>query len=486
MNVLKYRVSLDMFDTLSQITIKAKKGDSACQIQLTLTEHGKIYNISDGCYATFSGKKADGNFVYDNCTIVGNTIVYDFRESIDKDGICQVSACEGIVECEIALYNANSEQLTSPRFTLFIDGTVYNGEEIVSTPEANALKELINEANATIDEIETKLENGEFVGEKGIQGEKGDKGYTPIKGVDYFDGKDGASGVHVGTEKPTDGNANVWINPEGVTNEPLTVEVVKNDNGHTVTITDANNTNTFEVLNGKEGTQGIQGEKGDKGDKGDSGTQGEKGADGYTPQKDVDYWTAEDKAQIVKEVLDSVVIQQPEAHVIYGDVDSQNNITIYGSLPNGTYSLKFEYEDGTTTDVGNIVIGDNSITPITKDVPLTWIRDIKIDKTTGAETTDVNYNASDYVEVEEGYTYTFKQLLGGYGGVCICFYDADKNLLGWVETWTTDESVSKSLSHTIEMQNGTAYIRIRQYDGSDSPTESFYPQHYVLTATNVV
>ena len=155
MNAINYRVSLDMFDALSQVTIKAKKGDSACKINITLTKNGKIYKINEGCYATFNAKKSDGNFIYNNCTIDGDTIVYDFTSSLDENGVCQVSACEGNVECEVTLYNANGEQLTSPSFILFIDGTVYNGEEIVSTTQVEGLKELINE-------VETKLKNGDF------------------------------------------------------------------------------------------------------------------------------------------------------------------------------------------------------------------------------------------------------------------------------------------------------------------------------------
>lgn len=146
MNVLKYRVSLDMFDTHSQTTIKAKKSDSACQIHITLSEKGKIYNIGEGCSATFNARKSDGNFIYDNCTIENNTIVYDFTSSVDENGVCQVSAYEGIVECEVTLYNADGKQLTSPRFTLFIDGTVYNGEEIASTPQSDFFKEIVDEA----------------------------------------------------------------------------------------------------------------------------------------------------------------------------------------------------------------------------------------------------------------------------------------------------------------------------------------------------
>ena len=182
MNVLKYRVYLDMHDVSSQTIIKAKKCDSACQIYITLTDNGRIYEVGEGCYATFNAKKADGNFIYDNCTIENNTIVYDFSSSIDDNGICQVSVCEGAVECEVTLYNDKSEQLTSPRFTLIIDDTVYNGEEIVSTTHANVLKELINEANKAVEEIETKLASGEFKGEKGEKGDQGEQGIQGEKG----------------------------------------------------------------------------------------------------------------------------------------------------------------------------------------------------------------------------------------------------------------------------------------------------------------
>lgn len=160
MNAINYRVSLDMLDTLSQATIKAKKGDSACKIHISLAKHGKLFSIGEGCYATFNAKKSDGNFIYDNCTIEGDTIVYDFASSIDENGACQVSAIEGIVDCEVTLYNVDGAQLTSPRFTLFIDSVIYNGEEIASSPESDVLKGLITEARNTIDEMEDLIEQG--------------------------------------------------------------------------------------------------------------------------------------------------------------------------------------------------------------------------------------------------------------------------------------------------------------------------------------
>lgn len=153
MNRIKYRISLDMLEVASQITIKVKKGDTACSIHVTLTESGKIYHISDGCYAVFSAKKPDGNYLFNNetCRIEDNTIIYDFTE--------QTTPIEGIVECELILYK-DEDKLTSPRFNLKVDATVYNGEEIVSTPEADALKELTNRA----ENIVAQFDEGVIIG----------------------------------------------------------------------------------------------------------------------------------------------------------------------------------------------------------------------------------------------------------------------------------------------------------------------------------
>ena len=51
---------------------------------------------------------------------------------------------------------------------------------------------------------------------------------------------------------------------------------------------------------GDKGDQGIQGEQGPKGDKGD---KGDTGANGKTPVKGTDYWTAADKSAMVSDVL---------------------------------------------------------------------------------------------------------------------------------------------------------------------------------------
>lgn len=264
MNVINYRVSLDMFDTLSQITIKAKKGDSACKIHITLTKNGSIYKIGEGCHATFTAKKADGNFVYNSCTIEGDTIVYDFTSSVDEDGICQISAYEGVVDCEVTLFKDN-EQLTSPRFTLVIDGTVYNGEEIASTPQSDILKELINKANDTVNEIETKLANGDFKGE------------------------DGKNAVTDQTYNPKSENAQSGI----AVAEALLIY----------------------------------------------------------------------KEEIVQEVLERL-----GGNAVFGYVDENNNIIVSGDLANGTYTVKYEMEDGSTVDIGDLVVDSNVYYSVTTDL----------------------------------------------------------------------------------------------------------------------
>lgn len=59
-------------------------------------------------------------------------------------------------------------------------------------------------------------------------------------------------------------------------------------------------------FNGAPGAQGPQGEKGDPGQPGEPGlpgTPGQNGADGKTPIKGTDYWTPDDRIQMVSDVL---------------------------------------------------------------------------------------------------------------------------------------------------------------------------------------
>lgn len=106
-------------------------------------------------------------------------------------------------------------------------------------------------------------ENGNwYLGEtdtgKPSRGDKGDKGDTGESGAD---GADGKSAYQIALDNGFVGSQSEWL----------------------------------------ASLKGDKGDKGEKGDTGEQGIQGERGANGKTPVKGTDYWTASDKSEIVAE-----------------------------------------------------------------------------------------------------------------------------------------------------------------------------------------
>ena len=158
-----YKISLDIHDHGSHVSLKAKRGDTGRLLYITLMDGRNPYVMTSECYAVFTAKKADGNILYNKCSIIGNTISYEFTP--------QTTAAVGKAECEIKLYGAENKLLTSARFNLIVEDTVYNEEdEVESEKEVSALTALVSEANTLIHDIERKLANGEFNGPPGNNG----------------------------------------------------------------------------------------------------------------------------------------------------------------------------------------------------------------------------------------------------------------------------------------------------------------------------
>ena len=63
---------------------------------------------------------------------------------------------------------------------------------------------------------------------------------------------------------------------------------------------------------GEQGPAGEQGPKGEKGDTGPQGPAGPAGADGKTPQKGVDYYTEQDKQEMVQAVIAALPVYNGE------------------------------------------------------------------------------------------------------------------------------------------------------------------------------
>lgn len=146
------------------------------------------------------------------------------------------------------------------------------------------------------------------------KGKDGEDGYTPVKGTDYFDGEPGYTPVK---------GKDYFDGSDGVS---PTVEVTPITDGHRVTITDANGSKYFDVMDGADGEGG--GGNAEAGEDGgyyiptvvdavlswtasksempavpSADIRGPKGEDGYTPVKGTDYWTEADRQTIVDDVL---------------------------------------------------------------------------------------------------------------------------------------------------------------------------------------
>lgn len=170
-----YKISLDIHDHGSHVSLKAKKGDTGRLLYITLMDGGKPYVITNDCRAVFTARKADGNILFNDCSVIGNTICYAFTT--------QTCAAVGRVNCEIRLYGAEDKLLTSARFDILVEDTVYSeGDQVESEKEVSALTALVSEAATLIADVEGKLAKGELKGDKGDKGDRGDRG---PQGISY-------------------------------------------------------------------------------------------------------------------------------------------------------------------------------------------------------------------------------------------------------------------------------------------------------------
>jgi hypothetical protein len=151
MNIIYNKISLDIHNIASQLTLAVKKGDTARGLIITLTDNGKVYNIPDYCYATFSAKKSDGTFVSSGCEIKDNKIIYDFSPQLTK--------VPGRVDCEASLFSKDEAQITSPLFTLYVYRTIRDEyeDEITSSDEFKTLDKLVSETTEVLAETKEVL-----------------------------------------------------------------------------------------------------------------------------------------------------------------------------------------------------------------------------------------------------------------------------------------------------------------------------------------
>ena len=173
-----HRITLDLHKSMSNVQILCKRGDIGRYIHITLAEGGRPYEISPECTAVLRGKNGN-DVIFNQCTISDGVIECPIVSSM--------LASPGIVKCEITLYgsDSNSEKLdiATSYFEIFCNDRVPSDSEIEGTDKFSALSKIMTSFEETLTDIEQKLADGVF---NGPQGEKGDPGYTPKKGIDYY------------------------------------------------------------------------------------------------------------------------------------------------------------------------------------------------------------------------------------------------------------------------------------------------------------
>lgn len=163
------RLTLDIQETSMPVAIKTKRGDTNRKLLISLSDGGIPYHITEDCYAVFTALKADGTKIHNPCTIENCVITYQFTE--------QTCAAVGRMVAEIKLYGANKKLITSASFLIHVFDTVFTeGDEVSSEGEMNTLDALISETVGLINEVQDKLEKGEFVGATGPAGPQGPRG----------------------------------------------------------------------------------------------------------------------------------------------------------------------------------------------------------------------------------------------------------------------------------------------------------------------
>ena len=159
MQPVNYRISLDVYKMASQQFICVKQGDTNRRLFITLMENGQPYQITDDCRAEFSLIKSNGLVACNDCIIQDNTVIYNLT--------AQNTLNAGECDCEIILYGSDDAVLTSPRFKMIVYETVFTEGDVESPDGYMSLHSLIIQANALVKDITLKLDQGEFVGEKG-------------------------------------------------------------------------------------------------------------------------------------------------------------------------------------------------------------------------------------------------------------------------------------------------------------------------------
>lgn len=153
-------ITLDLLETGSPVIIKAKQNDRNTRYIAAHLYVGRLdYQVPSGTEIAFRYKKPDGTAgFYDALpnnspaiTVSGNTVTVELVE--------QVLTVSGCVHCEINMYNATSEKLTTFTFEIAVEESVLTDAEIISSDYYNVLTAEIAKALQAVTDATEQAEN---------------------------------------------------------------------------------------------------------------------------------------------------------------------------------------------------------------------------------------------------------------------------------------------------------------------------------------
>lgn len=216
----------------------------------------------------------------------------------------------------------------------------------------------------------------------------------------------------------------------------------------------------------EEWLESLIGPKGDKGDKGDPGD---------TPINGIDYFTPEEKAQFIQEILAEL------GAAVIGYIDG-NTITLKGNLTEDIYIAYYE-KDGELVNIGELTLTEEPIT-----YTITWKNDdgsvLKTD--TVEEGVIPVYTGSTPTKVsDEQYNYTFKEWSPTIvAATADAIYTATYNQTAIeVETYTVTFVADDTTVATVTYEKGATSVEEPTVPEKAGYTGAWEP--YTLNDTNI-
>ena len=146
-----YRIKLEIQAAGPQVQLTAKRGDSARRIEATLYDHGLpfLQPIPGAARAAMTVRTPAGLTLTNDCDLRSDgTVVFDFTALTVKE--------LGLDECELTVYDGEGGVLTSPRFTILVDDTVFEDGQTIGAAWKDAVDRAKEQILETTDALETK------------------------------------------------------------------------------------------------------------------------------------------------------------------------------------------------------------------------------------------------------------------------------------------------------------------------------------------